>query len=83
MGALPPNPLTGLVPAFIASPVVCSDDAGSAAGRLRAGPLGRGGGCCRRAKRLLSPAHEGRRAIGCAREAVKANAMLYAFARTE
>ena len=67
----------------VVSPVVRARDLGSAAGRLRAGPLGWGGGCCRRAKRLLSPAHGGRRATGCAREAVKANAMLYAFARTE
>ena len=32
---------------------------------------------------LPSPAHAGRRATGCAREAVKVNAMLYAFARPE
>ena len=67
----------------VVSPVVRARDLGSAAGRLRAGPLEGGGGCCRRAKRLPSPAHGGRRATGSAREAVKANATLYAFARTE
>ena len=36
-----------------------------------------------KAQHLPSPAHVGRRANGCAREAVKANALLFAFARTE
>ena len=48
-----------------------------------AGPLEGSGGGCRRAQRLPSPAHAGRRAAGSAREAVKANALLFAFARTE
>ena len=83
MGALPPSPLAGFVLALAATPLMHANDAGSAAGRLWAGPLGWGGGRCRRAQRLPSPAHGGRRATGCAREAVKVNAMIYAFTRPE
>ena len=82
MGALPPNPHAGFVQALAASPLMRARDSGSATGRPL--PARKDGAAADAAVHsVLSPAHGGRRAIGCAREAVKANALLYAFARTE
>ena len=82
MGALPPSPFAGLVLVFLSLLLVRANDTDSAAGRLM--PARKDGAAADAAAHsLLSPAHGGRRATGCAREAVKANALLFAFARTE